>query len=404
MLTRFLDTTTVVDPLTLDIHLKEAWTGFPTLLAREVGMVASPTAVQAAGENFAISPGKAGAGPFLLTSFKPDESIDFERNPDYYGGEVYLDGLKFVALGPEATSYESFKAGQLDAVFLRNPEVIANAEADGAETIMAGSDPMGTGLILNSGVTVTCTGGSPELHCAGQPDGTKVTTEPPTADPRVRQAIAHAIDPEVLNERVFNGKANATSEIFPEGVPWSPGVPGPEYDLDEAKRLVDEAKAGGWDGKLRVRTPNTTSAYGLAVETMLELAGMDVELNVNEDVAAGVAAVLTRRDWDVASWSLGFNDDINNVFAQLSVSFQGDPTRYGYGNSELDAGLDALRVADDADSREAAITDISTVLSRDVPFISTSLGENRVVLADHLHGVVLDAQARLQFDKAWIAK
>ena len=44
---------TVVDPLTLDIQLKEAWTGFPTLLAREVGMIASPTAVQAAGPNFA---------------------------------------------------------------------------------------------------------------------------------------------------------------------------------------------------------------------------------------------------------------------------------------------------------------------------------------------------------------
>src|SRR5690606_9584355 len=146
MLTRFLGEMTVIDPLTLEIDLKEAWTGFPTLLAREVGMVASPTAIAEAGENFALNPGNAGAGPFLLQSFKPDEPIVFVKNPDYWGGEVYLDSLRFVSLGSEQTSFEALKAGQVDAVFLRNPQLIAAARDEGREIITAGRDPMGLGL------------------------------------------------------------------------------------------------------------------------------------------------------------------------------------------------------------------------------------------------------------------
>src|SRR5690606_5571765 len=113
--------------------------------------------------------------------------------------------------------------------------------------------------------------------CAGKSDGTTVGTPTPTADVRVRRAVAAAIDPGVINERVYNGTANATSELFPEPLPWAPGVPGPKYDLDEAKKLVNEAKSVGWDGKIRLRGANTNADVVQAIGTMLELAGMKVE-------------------------------------------------------------------------------------------------------------------------------
>ena len=71
----FVQEMSVADPLTLVFTLAKPWSGFPVMLASTVGMITSPTAVEAAGEDFATSPGGAGAGPFMVDSFKPGEDI-----------------------------------------------------------------------------------------------------------------------------------------------------------------------------------------------------------------------------------------------------------------------------------------------------------------------------------------
>ena len=55
----------------------------------------------------------------------------------------------------------------------------------------------------------------------------------------------------------------------------------------------------------------------------------------------------------------------------------------------------------DADTRQAAMEQIATVLTRDVPFVSLSLGEQVLLVDPDLRGLELDAQARFNFDKTW---
>ncbi|HEX7094548.1 MAG TPA: ABC transporter substrate-binding protein [Acidimicrobiales bacterium] len=404
ILTRFLDTMTAVDETTVLFELKEAWSGFPTLLAREVGMIASPAAVQAAGQNFATAPGPAGAGPFMLSSFKPGESIELVKNPNYWGGEVYLDGLRFVQLGSEANTYEALKAGDVQAMYTRNPEVIATARDEGTPDLFLTNNPMSIGVVFNSGVAVTCSGGEPAVHCAGRPDGATVTSQPATADLTVRQAIAAAIDPNVINERVFNGKAEATTELFPDVFPWSPGVPGPTYDPERATQLVEQAKARGWDGSVNVRVPNTLQEMGVALQTMLELAGISVELSNQEDTNALVSAVLLRKDFEMAQWSLGLSDEMANNYAQLSISFQGAQTRYGYSSPELDAALEELRVAATIEEQEEAMRKATEVLMRDLPFLSFAVGEEVIIHSEDLHGIESLGHSRVSFAKAFLAR
>ena len=59
----FLDSMTVVDPLTIEFTLTRPWAGFPFLFSIDIGMIASPTAIEAAGENFGSNPGQPGPGP-----------------------------------------------------------------------------------------------------------------------------------------------------------------------------------------------------------------------------------------------------------------------------------------------------------------------------------------------------
>src|SRR5690606_31500597 len=100
-----MDRITVVDPLTLRVELKEPWTSFQYTLSTEAGMIPSPTSLRqqcVADQPIRDCPfnlNAVGAGAFMLESFKPNDSITLVRNPNYWGGEVYLDRLVFVNFG-----------------------------------------------------------------------------------------------------------------------------------------------------------------------------------------------------------------------------------------------------------------------------------------------------------------
>src|SRR5690606_9167430 len=126
-----------------------------------------------------------------------------------------------------------------------DPEVVADADADGQPSLLVQLTPMQSGIMFNSG--------------AG-----------PTADVTVRRAVAASLDLDVINERGYDGKGNVTSDYFPEPLPWAPGVDGPRFDLAAATRLVQEAEAGGWDRHVRLMAPPTGQDIAIAMEGMLE--------------------------------------------------------------------------------------------------------------------------------------
>ncbi len=398
-----IDTVTVVDPLTVVYRLKLGWAGFPYLLSGVGGMVYSPAAVQKAGANFNVAPGGAGAGPFEVQSYKPGEALQLQRNPTYYGGEVYLDGLRFVLFnGPDLT-YEALRTNALQAAWIRDPVTIAKAKSAGFNTVDVPS--IGGNLLLFNSGTYACSGGKPGNLCASQPDGTKVNLKTPTADVRVRRAVAAAIDPNVINNRVYNGQAMATTSPF-RGTPFDPGVPGPKYDPNAAKQLVQQAKAAGWDGKIRVLAGNdpTSSTWALVVSAMLTQVGMDVTTDATKSIADVTIQVLTQHDYDTVNFGLGLSDEADGLYSQLVGVFSSKSPRYGYGTPEFDAAIDMMRTADTLGKRREAAKQVAENLVRDVPALFIANFNQAVVVNAKLHGVERNAQQNAMFDKAWLQK
>ena len=57
-----------------------------------------------------------GTGPFKFVSFKANESIRVERNPDYWKpGRPYLDGIEYTIVPNRSTAILAFVAGKLEA-------------------------------------------------------------------------------------------------------------------------------------------------------------------------------------------------------------------------------------------------------------------------------------------------
>ena len=243
----FIDTITITDPLTVTYKLKIGWAGFPYLMSHVPGMIYSPAAFKKAADAkaFNSNPGDAGAGPFKLKSYKPGESIEFERNPNYYGGEVYLDGLKFVLLNGSSATYDGLKTGTLQAALLREPTVYAQSKKDGFGTV---DIPQigGNLMIMNSGIDITCAGATTAgvPLCAGQPDGTVVKTKTPTRDINVRKAVAAAIDPKIVVDRAYQGVGDPNSRALRQ-LRLRPEGHGSEVRPDRSQAIGRRRQGGG---------------------------------------------------------------------------------------------------------------------------------------------------------------
>ena len=408
-LTNSIASLTVADPLTLKIATKVKWTGFPYLFVSVNGMLYSKAAFEKFGANaFNLDPSTAAAGPFKVKSYKPQESIELERNPGYWGGadKVNLDGVKFVFVGGASATVDAVKNGTIQGGFIREPAAYNDAKKAGLKLL--DMPLVAANLItMNSGIKITCAAATTSTApaCAGQPDGTVVTTKTATSDLNVRKAVVAAVDPKVINDRAFAGNGVPNSAPF-AGFPWDPKVAGPKFDLAEAKRLVGVAKTAGWDGKIRLASANTPEGlnWGEAVASQLEAAGMVVEKQFNDDTNGVVNRVLVRRDFDLATWAYGLLDESDNNYNQLLSTFNSANPRYGYGSAELDAAIDLLRTADTDAKRIAAYKAISDVWIRDAPAHVLVNYSQAIASSTKVNGLVRTGASITLYKDAWLAK
>ena len=122
-----------------------------------------------------------------------------------------------------------------------------------------------------------------------------------------------------------------------------------------------EAKSEGWDGTIRVAAGNDPigTNWAQAVSTMLQAAGMQVTVDTSTDTQGVVAKVLVQRDWDIATWALGWLDEHDVNYLQLIGSFNTQNPRYGATSPQLEAAIDKLRTAETQDDRVEAYGEVT---------------------------------------------
>jgi peptide/nickel transport system substrate-binding protein len=401
----------VVDNLTLKVILSETWTSFPYALASEPGMIPSPTAIKKCDAtknpntcDFNLKP--VGAGPFMVSSFKVGESIELVKNPNYWNGQVYLDGLKFVALGDlggQAT-YDAFKNNTVQGAYLRVAATVAQAKKDKV-TGLSVIEQAGETMLLNIGAVVQCKGGAPGALCAGKPDG-PVASTPTTANATIRQAIAAAFDSKTWNDRVYQGTGLTGSELFQKSFPWDPGVAGPAYDLEKAKSLVTQAKAAGWNGQVRVLFTNSAvdANAAVALQTMLQAAGMNPQVDTSKDSTAE-QGIVGGRDYDLARWgtSIGPDDSALWSLAQ-ALNSTAASNNTGFKSTRADQALKDLRAAKTDDDKKAAYKIIAEEFNAQLPWLNYSAVETLKAFGPKVHGVAPSHRNYIYFDKAWMEK
>ncbi len=175
-----------------------------------------------------------GSGPFTLQAWRSGQDWTMVANPSFHGGAPAVDRIVFRVFTNADAMVAALQAGEIDAAHSVPAGSFATLDAD--EQIVAVEGEQGTfaELAMNGGE-----GGLGDGH-------------PALADLTVRQAIHHAIDKDVLVDRVRLGLATAgtTIRVSPDPV-WHPELTDEErfaFDPDRARSLLEEAGYVDTDG------------------------------------------------------------------------------------------------------------------------------------------------------------
>lgn len=363
------------DPSTVVFTLRSPWMRFPSMLALGHGMIVAPGAQQ--GDKFT----PIGAGPFTEELFMPSVERVYAANPAYYGGAPKLDKLRVIALnGPQAT-LESLENGQLDVAYIRGlSSAINSAKAAGYPGYVD---------VLNSG------GAEIINNREGRPG----------SDVRVRQAIGHALDTALIDQRAENGEGLPGSSLFGDTSKWHVDTPGIEYDPQKAKDLLAQAKADGYDGTLDyiVLSEPKDHAIGLAVQSLLQAVGFQVNLTLANNPGDIVQNVYVKHDFDLAHAGIGLYESIPDLGVYSTTNSTSMSNTAGYADPEMDKLIADLQQAKDDSAAREVIGKIQARWNETVPSAPISGLPSFYAWQKNVHGVVPTATGIMLFDKAWLS-
>ncbi len=164
-----------------------------------------------------------GNGPFVLKEWLTNQRITVVRNPIYWdAANVKLDGVEFDPVTDENTEEQMFRTGRLDVT-----STLPSAKID----VYRRDHPEAFHLDPYLGVYY--------YRCN--------VTRPPLNDPRVRRALALAIDREAIIKTIVRGGEQPAYTVSPPNDAGYTPRARLTGDLAEAKRLL--AAAGYPDGK-----------------------------------------------------------------------------------------------------------------------------------------------------------
>ncbi|NLT30938.1 MAG: ABC transporter substrate-binding protein [Propionibacterium sp.] len=360
--------------LEVTFTLTRPWDGFGYLLATAPGMIVAESSV---GEGEDFTP--IGAGPFTLEKYAPQEELILARRDDYWNGTPPLEKLRFFTITSESGRFETMTSGQTDVAYIREPDVVVDALDAGYPGFMEVSS-LGRLLLVNH------------------------REEANTSDVRIRQAMAMALDPQLVADQEFDGEGMPTTAMFPEESEWTLDTEPLPYDQEEARKLVEEAKADGHPGTVRfLGVANAGEELGLSLKAQWEAVGLDVEIQNAQSVSDLVQSIYVTGDFDTVVWSFGVPD--GGVLPEMYESFHsqgGGPNAYA--DEEMDALVIELMEAGDRDAQKEVLEKIQQRYNDTVPSISLGATPEYVTWQDNVHGIVPSVDSVVLLGEAFKAE
>jgi peptide/nickel transport system substrate-binding protein len=296
-----IDRVEVVDPLTVRVHTKKPWPLLTRVLTFASAGMYPPKAYADKDTTF-ITRNPIGTGPYKFVRWSKDEEIVLEANPNYFKGAPKIKTVVFRPIPDDAVRVAALQNGEVDlavnipphlaAIIDRHPK-IALSTAPSIRTIQL-------------------------MYYTHQMDAQHKTQGPyngPTADKRVRQAIAYAIDTDEIIKSVLDGKGIRVATMLTSmHFGFDPKLQPIKQDVAKAKKLLAEA---GHPNGVEITLQGPQGRYVRDKEVAEAIAG---QLN-----KAGIKTTLRTHEW------------VNYLNNMVYVHKAGPVWLIGWGTPTLDA-------------------------------------------------------------------
>lgn len=342
-----------IDQRTLEIRLNNPISYFLSLLNHHSWFPVHMPTVEKHGDpmrrgNRWTRPGNyVGNGPFILSEWKVNRVIAVKKNPLYWDAQrVRLNEIRFYPLESLDTEERAFRSGQIHKTYKLGLTKIDYYKKNNPD-VLRQAPYLGTYFYMFN------------------------VADPAFKDKRVRQAMAMAIDRDMLTARVTRGgELPAFSFVPPETVGYTSENKIP-FDIARAKKLL--AEAGYPDGKDFPKVEllyNTLESHKTIAEALQQMwknnLGIDIVLR-NEEWKVYLSSK-TQKNFQLAryGWIADYVDP--NAFMDMWLSYGGNNDS-NWKNKEYDALIELAGRTIDTTERFKVFQKAEKLLLEELPII-----------------------------------
>ena len=384
------------DPLTVVLTLETPFD--PFLLMFDVTTVAIVPKHIYDGTDYRTNPSNQtpiGTGPFRFVEWQRGNYIRLRRNENYWKpGQPYLDEIIFRIIPDSQSRGVALQSGQVQMTAANDIEpfdVPRFKEQPNLDMTTKGWElfsPL-SWLELNHRVK-------------------------PLDDIRVRQAISHALDREFILRRLWFGVGKvATGPVASTTRFHAAGLKLPGYDPKAATKLLDDAGLKPNAQGVRFTIKHLTLPYGevwtrLAeyIRTALKQVGIEVTLESSD--TGGWARRVAEWDYDTTvNFLYQYGDPtlgVERTYISANIRKILFTNTGGYKNETVDKLFAEASAAPDSASRQAAFTQVQTLLVQEMPQIWLTEMAFPTFTDKKLHNVIqLGTGVHASFDDVFLS-
>ncbi len=286
-------------------------------------------------------------GPYRITSVDLQHYVSYEANDKYWKGAPKINKLN-IKIVPAAQLLTGLQSGEIDFVQQTTGGVLqedyASVEALPNVTVTYGSPVTNQSIFFNT-TTVT--------------------------DSRIRQAILYGIDRPSIITGLLNGKGEVVDGFLSSAGPFYDASLTPTvYNPDQAKELVAQAVADGWDASKTLRfyvNSGDTTFTQAADYIAAKLLEVGIKVQVTPVDLSTLMTHAGSKDFDLLAVQYTYApvDPYPDVNWLLSADGW-----TGYYNDSVAEALAATQVTSDINEIRAQYLKIDTIAQQEVPMIS----------------------------------
>jgi peptide/nickel transport system substrate-binding protein len=355
------------DPRTLIVRLKQPNVALLIYLAHPNASVVSQKVTQAAGGDLSKREHAVGAGPFRLVEWQPDNFMRLEAFRDFHiAGQPYVDGVRINIVPDEAGLVAALRTRAADLALIGDARVAQTLGREPGLTVSARPSLNYHLLFLN-------------------------TARKPLDDPRVRQAIALAIDRKQIIDTVALGSGDPTGPLPPSLTQYA--LPVSEHalyrrDVGKARQLLQEAGVGPVSLTILTQTTEPVYAKDIAQIVQQQLGEVGIRVTIELLEFGQWVQRWLKADFDMAP---GLNSGQPDPDFYLFRYFTNDGNLnfvHAYKNDRASDAIKRARTVADAAQRRELYATAQRELVNGVPFVWLHVGRDYVGLQGTTKGFV----------------